>query len=351
MATEQPSRIAAALRTLQPDRFTTALLATVVLASLLPSRGRTAQVFDLLTNAAIALLFFLHGAKLSRAAIMRGALHWRLHLTVFASTFVMFPLLGLALRPLGDALLTPSLYLGVLFVCVLPSTVQSSIAFTSLAGGNVPAAVVSASVSNLLGIVLTPLLVGLLLASHGTGGASWHGVLDIVLLLLLPFAGGHLLRRWIGGWVDRHPVLVHGTDQGTILLVVYTAFGAAVVEGLWHQTPPTALLATLLVCAVLLAAALLATSWAARRLGFSRSDQITIVFCGSKKSMASGIPMAKLLFAGQAIGLGALVLPLMIFHQLQLMVCAVLARHYAAQGARLQATRAIEPPACRTRRD
>ncbi len=313
------------------DRFTLALLGTVVLASLAPCEGETARVFDRVTDAAIALLFFLHGAKLPRQAIVHGMAHWRLHLTVLASTFVLFPLLGLLLRPLDALLLTPELSLGLLFVCLLPSTVQSSIAFTSIAGGNVPAAVVSASVSNLLGIVLTPLLVGLLLENHG--GVSWRGVLDIVLLLLLPFALGHAARRRIGGFVDRHKPLLGITDQATILLVVYTAFSAAVVEGLWRDTPPSSLLATLAACALLLAVVMPTVTWAARRLGFSREDEIAIVFCGSKKSMASGIPMAKVLFAGQAGGLGALVLPLMIFHQLQLMVCAVVARRYATRGA------------------
>ncbi|HEY8327621.1 MAG TPA: bile acid:sodium symporter family protein [Rhodanobacter sp.] len=324
------------LRRVRPDNFTLALLATVLLASLLPCRGETARVFDGITDAAIALLFFLHGAKLPRTAIVQGLTHWRLHLTVFASTFALFPLLGLALQPVGHALLTPELYLGVLFVCTLPSTVQSSIAFTSIAGGNVSAAVVSASMSNLLGIVLTPLLVGLLLASHGSG-ASWQGVLDIMLQLLLPFALGHVARRWIGGFVDRHKPLLGYTDQGTILLVVYTAFSAAVVEGLWRDTPISALLSTLAMCALLLALVMPTLTWAARRLGFSREDEITIVFCGSKKSMASGIPMAKILFAGQLGGLGALVLPLMIFHQLQLMVCAVVARRYATRGGRAAA--------------
>ncbi|MGP1666262.1 MAG: bile acid:sodium symporter family protein [Rhodanobacter sp.] len=322
------------LQRICPDRFTLALLATVLLASLLPCRGELARLFDGITDAAIALLFFLHGAKLPRAAIVRGVTHWRLHLTVFASTFVLFPLLGLLLQPLGYALLTPELYLGLLFVCALPSTVQSSIAFTSIAGGNVPAAVVSASMSNLIGIALTPLLVGLLLASYG-GGASWHGVLDIMLLLLLPFTLGHLARAWIGNFIDQHKPLLSYTDQGTILLVVYTAFSAAVVEGLWRDTPVSALLSTLVMCGLLLALVMPTLVWTARRLGFSRQDEITIVFCGSKKSMASGIPMAKILFAGQLGGLGALVLPLMIFHQLQLMVCAVVARRYAASAARV----------------
>jgi sodium/bile acid cotransporter 7 len=318
-------------RRLLPDGFTLALLATVALASLLPCRGAAALWLDRFADGAIALLFFLHGAKLSRAAVLRGVTHWRLHLAVFASTFALFPLLGLLLKPLGHALLTPGLLLGVLYVCTLPSTVQSSIAFTSMAGGNVPAAVVSASLSSLLGIALTPLLAGLLLSMQGGTGMRLDGVRDIVLQLLLPFVAGQLLRPWIGAFVDRHRPLLGYTDRGTILLVVYAAFGSAVVEGLWRSIPPQALLMTLALDALLLALALFATSRAARALGFAREDRITLVFCGSKKSLAAGVPMAKILFAGLPGGLGALLLPLMVFHQLQLMVCTVLARRYAEQ--------------------
>ncbi|MDO1529344.1 bile acid:sodium symporter family protein [Fulvimonas sp. R45] len=310
-----------------PDRFTCALLLTVLLASVLPCRGAWATAFGRLTDAAIALLFFLHGAKLSRQAVLAGAMHWRLHLTVLASTFVLFPLLGWALRPLLAPLVTPGLYLGVLFLCALPSTVQSSIAFTSIARGNVSAAVCAASASSLLGIFVTPLLVGLLLEAHGGGGMSWHAVGEIVLQLLVPFVAGQVAQRWIGGWVQRHRPLVGVVDQGSILLVVYTAFSASVLQGLWKQTPLPVLGGLLLANAVLLALALLATRYGARMLGFGKEDEITIVFCGSKKSLASGIPMAKVLFAGHPLGM--IVLPIMLFHQMQLMVCAVLARRYA----------------------
>jgi len=318
------------MRRLPIDPFTQALLVTVALASLLPCRDAWAVAFDRITDAAIALLFFLHGAKLSRAAVLHGMTHWRLHACVFACTFVLFPLLGWVLRPLLGAMLTPSLLLGVLYVCTLPSTVQSSIAFTSMAGGNVPAAVVSASTSSLVGTVLTPLLVGLTVATHGSGhGFSWHAVEQILTLLLLPFAAGHLLRPWIGAWVDRHRPLLRYTDQGTILLVVYTAFSAAVVEGLWKATPPLALLATLGADALLLALVMLVAWFGSGALKFAREDRITIFFCGSKKSLATGVPMAKLLFVALPGGLGGIVLPLMIFHQLQLMVCAVIARRLA----------------------
>ena len=333
------------LRRFLPDRFTCALIATVVLATVLPCRGAAAGVFEVLTDMAIALLFFLHGAKLSREAVVAGATHWRLHLTVLASTFVLFPLLGWLLRPVLAPLVTPDLYLGVLFLCALPSTVQSSIAFTSIARGNVAAAICSASASSLLGIFLTPLLVGLMLESHGQGGMSWDAIGAIVLQLLVPFVAGQVAQRWIGGWVARHRGLVAYVDQGSILLVVYTAFSAAVLQGLWKQVPLPVLGGLLLVNAVLLAIALLATRYGARALGFDRADEITIVFCGSKKSLASGVPMAKVLFAGHP--LGTIVLPIMLFHQIQLMTCAVLARRYAA---RPMEARAGEPVAAAPRR-
>ena len=318
-----------------PDNFTLMLLAVVVAASLLPCSGRVAVGFNAVTNLAIGLLFFMHGAKLSRAAVVQGLTHWRLHLLVLACTFAMFPLLGLGLRPLLEPLITPDLYVGVLFLCALPATVQSAIAFTSIARGNVAAAVCSASASSLIGIFLTPVLVGLLLATHGSA-ASFDAARSIMFQLLLPFVAGQLSRRWLSGWVERHKSRLAPLDRGSILLVVYTAFSEAVIEGLWQQIPLRALVGLLVACAVLLALALLITTLAARRLGFNTEDEVTIVFCGSKKSLASGIPMARVLFAGHAVG--AIVLPLMLFHQLQLMVCALLAQRYRARAdARLAA--------------
>ncbi len=323
-----------------PDNFTLALLGTVAVASVLPASGVAAQALEGLTVAAVALLFFLHGAKLSRDAIVAGLSHWRLHLVVVGATFVLFPLLGWALRPVLQGLVTPGLYTGILYLCVLPATVQSAIAFTAMARGNMPAAICSASASTLLGIVITPVLVGLLLpeAQHTAGSAQPDALANIgriMLQLLVPFVAGHLLRPWIGGFVKRRAAVLKFVDQGSILLVVYTAFSAAVVEGLWQQLPLPALLGLLVVCAVLLALALVTTTWAARRMGFSKEDEITIVFCGSKKSLASGVPMAKVLFASHAVG--AIVLPLMMFHQMQLMVCAVLAQRYARRDGQVPA--------------
>jgi len=312
---------------LRPDNFTLALLGTVLLASFLPMHGPAAMVLDDVTDVAIAALFFLHGARLPRESIMAGLLHWRLHLTILACTFVLFPLFGLAFKPLDGWLLTPELYIGVLFLCALPSTVQSSIAFTSLARGNVPAAVVSASLSSILGVFLTPLLLALLAGTAGGMHNPGQAILSIMLQLLVPFVAGHLLRPWIARWVERQRALLRYTDQGTILLVVYSAFGEAVNEGLWSKTPLLSLLTVAVVAAVLLGIAMPTIAFLSRRLGFNREDRITILFCGSKKSLATGVPMAKILFAGGS--LGAIVLPIMIYHQIQLIVCAMIAQRYA----------------------
>ena len=315
------------------DPFIVGLITAVTLASILPCRGQGAVVFGVMTNAAIALLFFLHGAKLSRQAIIDGIGNWRLHLTVLASSFIMFPLIGLALRAGLHRWVSAPMLDGLLFLCLLPSTVQSSIAFTSIARGNVPAAVCSASASNVLGMFVTPLLVGIMLTSElGTTGSesgiSLGAVGGILVQLLAPFILGHLSRPLTEKWISRHKPVVNLVDRGSILLVVYTAFSAAIVEGLWHRLSIGDLVVVSLLDAAVLFFALATTTIGARRLGFNREDEIAIVFCGSKKSLASGVPMAGVLFPAATVG--PMIVPLMIFHQMQLMVCAVLARRYAA---------------------
>jgi sodium/bile acid cotransporter 7 len=312
---------------LLPDNFTLTLIGVVALASLLPASGQVAVGFGWLTNIAIALLFFLHGAKLSRESIIAGAGHWRLHLLVFSLTFVLFPLLGLALKPLLSPLIGNDLYMGMLYLCALPATVQSAIAFTSLARGNIPAAICSAAASSLFGIFLTPLLVTLLLNVHGEGSSTLDAILKISVQLLLPFIAGQIARRWIGNWVARNKSWLRFVDQGSILLVVYGAFSEAVIEGLWHQIPLLDLVGLVVACCVVLTLVLVASTVLGKAFGFNQEDRITILFCGSKKSLATGVPMAQVLFAGSTIGV--LILPLMLFHQIQLMVCAVLAQRFA----------------------
>jgi sodium/bile acid cotransporter 7 len=313
-------------RRLRIDPYIVAILTMVAIASLLPARGQVAVGFDWLTKIVIAILFFLHGAKLSREAVMTGLGHWRFHLVVLVSTFVLFPILGYAATFLPPAILPTTLSAGVLFLCCLPSTVQSSIAFTSVARGNVAAAVVSASASNLFGIVLTPLIAGLLMSHAHGGGFSVSAIWSVVVQLLLPFVAGQIARIWIAGWAARSKQLLGLFDRGTILLVVYSAFSEAVIRGLWRQVSIVDLTKLLIACLVILGLVLLATAWSARTLGFAKEDEIAIVFCGSKKSLASGVPMAGILFPGASVGL--MILPLMLFHQVQLMACAVIAQRY-----------------------
>ncbi|WP_145111246.1 bile acid:sodium symporter family protein [Cereibacter sediminicola] len=323
------------MRRYLPDNFTLLITAAVLIASLLPARGGFAEGFGLATDLAIALLFFLHGARLEAATVRAGFLHWRLQLVILGLTFLLFPALGLALGLVPETLLPHGLYLGLLYLCLLPSTVQSSIAFTAIAGGNVPAAVCAASLSNILGVVISPFLVGLLFTVGGGGGISGDAVVKILLQLLAPFLLGQLLQPWIGGWLRARKKLLMPVDRGSILMVVYLAFSHAMVEGVWNDFSLRDIGVVLALDVLLLALALGISLLVSRKLGFAREDEIAIVFCGSKKSLASGVPMANAIFPAATIG--AIVLPLMLFHQIQLMACAMLAQRYAARAAAREA--------------
>ena len=323
-----------------PDGFTLAIVATVAIASVLPCHGEGAVIFSWLTTLAIAVMFFMQGARLSRDAVISGLAQWRLHGVILASTFVLFPILGFGFRALFPHLISPPMLIGLLYICLLPSTVQSSIAFTSIGHGNVPAAICAATFSTLIGVIVTPILASLLLQTHGGGhGASGLGAIGgIFVELLLPFVLGQLLRPWIADWAARNRNILKYTDRGSIILVVYTAFSAAVMRGIWHELPLSGFAEIIISNGILLAVVLLITTYGSRALGFDRPEEIAIVFCGSKKSAASGVPMANVLFGASTVGL--IVLPLIIFHQMQLMVCAVLAKRYARQYEAAEATAA-----------
>ena len=307
--------------------FVPALVGVVVAASFFPCRGSGARAFDTLAVLAIASLFFLQGARLSRDAIATGIKNWRLHLGITSTTFVLFPVLGSAILTLFPAMLTPPLSIGLLFVCVLPSTVQSSIALTSIARGEVAGAICAATGSNLIGIVLSPILLALLLHTRG-GSMDLNGLWKILLELLAPFIVGHAMRPWIGQWADRNRAILAITDRGSILIVVYTAFSAAVVNGIWHQLPAIMLEKLVLFDALLLAAVLATIKLGSYLVAMPRKDEVAMIFCGSQKSVITGVPMAHLLFAGPVAGI--IMLPIMIYHLLQLLVGASLARRYAA---------------------
>lgn len=319
----------AARSKLRVDLFLVAIIVAAVVASFLPARGAWIDVLAWGTKVAIFVLFFLYGARMHPEEALRGLRHWRLHLTILAFTFVLFPLVGLGLGLLSPAIIPAAIYPGLLYVTLVPSTVQSSINFTSIARGNVAGAIVSASASNLLGVFLTPLLAIALMNTTGNASIGLDSVLDIVVQILVPFVIGQVSRPWTARFVEGHKKLKL-FDQGTIVLVVYAAFSAGIREGIWGMVGPGDIAILTAVCLVVLAGMLWLTWAVARRLGFDRADAIAIQFCGTKKSLATGLPMAMVLFAGQPIGL--IMLPLMVFHQAQLMACSALASRYGRQA-------------------
>ena len=312
-----------------PDKLILMMLGAVALASLLPVHGQPAVIFSGVTDVAIGLLFFLHGAKLSTKEVFAGLIHWRLHLLIFSFTFIAFPVLGILLKPVLVPMVGAELYTGILYLCALPATVQSAIALTSMAGGNIPAAVCSAATSSLIGIFLTPFIVMLLIGAQAQSMDPSEAIAGITVKLLLPFIAGQIARIWIGAWVSKNKAWLKNVDQSSILLVVYGAFSHAVTEGLWSRLPLIEISGLIFACLLLLALVLLITNGIAKVFGFPLEDRITIVFAASKKSLATGVPMAQVLFAGSA-SMGTLILPLMLFHQIQLMVCTVLAQRYSA---------------------
>lgn len=314
------------------DGFILIMLAAIVLALLAPEigTGKGPLHLGLITSIGVALVFFLHGAALSREKLVAGARNWKLHTFVQTFTYIVFPIVGVVLMlTLRDTLPT-ELLLGVFFLCVLPSTVSSSVAMTSMARGNVPGAIFNATISGLLGMAITPLLIGLVISASGASMPLGKALTGVALQLLLPFALGQLARPMIGSWLARHKAVTTKIDRGVIVLIVYSSFCDATAAGLWHQYSWQMLGAVMALAAVMLFVVLGATTFVARRFGFSVEDEITAVFCGSKKSLANGIPMAKILFAGHP-ALGLIVLPTMVYHQLQLIVCSVIASRYASR--------------------
>lgn len=301
------------------DWFLLGMIAAVLVATLLPNVARTGGWLhlDQVTNLGIFALFFLHGMGLSTESLQAGAAKWRLHLLVQGCTYLAFPLWCVALRALAGWAagphLSPELVAGFAYLAALPSTVSSSVAMTALARGNIAAAVLNASLSTLLGVFMTPLP---------------DSMLNIAQLLLLPFAAGQVLRRWWGAWFAKVKPYTSIFDRAVILLLVWSSFSDSVADGLWTRHGAELLLITLAGAALFLFPMLWFTRRVARAMGFVVEDEIVAVFCGSKKTLASGVPMAKLLFGGSA-SLGVIVLPIMFYHQLQLFVCSVLARRYA----------------------
>jgi sodium/bile acid cotransporter 7 len=336
------------------DWFMKGMVLVVGLAFLWPEPGARGGWLhpELLNKAGVAFVFFLNGLALSFESLKEGARRWQAHLMVQACTYGLFPLLGLAMVHAGRDLLGPELALGFFFLCALPSTVSSSVALTAAARGNVPVAVFNATLSSLIGVLLTP--AWLAIAMHRTGSSFPIGpvVADLALWLVLPLVLGQLARPWGARFAQRHKKGLNMVDRATILLLLYTSFCDSVLEGVWTRYRPTVILVALAGSAVLFAIALGAMSWASRATGLGRAERVAVIFCGSKKSLAAGVPMAALIF-GHDPALGLLLLPLMIYHPLQLAIGGALAQRWgqaadAGDSDALAAKPAFPPRTART---
>lgn len=318
------------LRRLLPDRFILLLMATLIAATLFPARGQVLVAIGWTSNAAIFLLFFLHGARLSPQAVLDGAKRWRLQAAVLGFGYALMPAVMLGVSHALQGQFAPGLLLGLIFLGVLPTTVQSSIAYASMARGNIAASVIASAVSNVLGVVLAPLLLAVL-ASTAFGEFSLSSIGRVAMLLLLPFALGQMLRRLVLPSIQRHAKIAGMMDKLTIVLAVYTAFAEAAAEGLWQRIGPGELAALMALVLVMLLIAFAAAWGLGAALGLNREDRVTLLFSGAQKSLATGAPMARILFP-PAIA-GAVILPLLIYHQLQLMLSAWIVPHIATDVA------------------
>ncbi|WPN57351.1 bile acid:sodium symporter family protein [Pseudomonas sp. P9_31] len=326
------------LKRVVTDWFLCGMLIATLLAYAFPTFGATGGGMraEWVINIGVFLVFFLHGVNLSSEQIRHGLKNWKLHVMVQTFTFAVFPLIWLLSDELLGSHIPSLLMLGFLYLCALPSTISSSVALTGSAGGNVPAAILNASLSSVLGIFLTPLLVSFVVGSGAGGIDLGSTLLDLCAMLLLPLVLGQLLRPLLGKFFARHKRYTNIADKLVILLLVYSAFCNSMVSGMWQKQGNSVILTALMGSAMLLAIILWMTTRTARALRFSPADEIAAVFCASKKSLAAGAPMAALIF-GANPGLGLILLPIMIYHPLQLIVCSVMAEGYANRHRELVA--------------
>lgn len=318
------------LRKLRENWFILGLLLAVGLAYLNPALGAENGPLHTETSTrwGVALIFLLQGLTLPVRSLLQGATNLRLHLLIQAVTFLLLPLLGIGFHALFGAYLPEQLSLGLLFLCVLPSTIKTAIVFSSLAGGDAAAAIFSATLSSIIGVFATPLWVAWLSQTQGNSIPTGDIFGEIIQLLLAPLAVGLLFRGFVSKWIDPYKSLTNHIASLVVLFIVYAAFCNSIQEGVWekHGFALNGLAAGLALLIFVLATAL--TWLLARLLRLSRPDSITAIFCAPQKTLASGAPLAKLIFAGQP-EVGLILLPLLFYHPLQLFLGGLLISYFA----------------------
>lgn len=307
------------------DPFVLSLIVILVICIVIPFPTRAISFLGELGTWAVVVLFFVYGSRLSTAEVWNGLKNLRLQGSITVATFVIFPLLGVLFYPAMGPLLGPVFATGLLYFTLLPSTVQSSVSFTSIAGGNVAGAVCAATISNIAGMVLSPLLVIVVMGANA--GVHASSIKDVLLKLLVPFIFGQCLQPFIGSWVRAQKWLTKTVDRGTIMVVVAASVSGATARGLWDGVTFGQALTLAAMCLVMLGIMLAITWWGGKAIRMNRADRIALLMCGSKKSMATGLPMAAIIFPAEVAA--QVTVPVIVFHILQLTVCAFIARRLA----------------------
>ncbi|PMM19374.1 bile acid:sodium symporter family protein [Vibrio breoganii] len=318
------------VRKLKKEWFLVGMVLAIALATITPDLGKTGGAIhlDKLTGIGVAIVFFLHGLGLAPSAIKAGLSNWRLHLFIQSATFIFYPLLWVIFGDLFLAYMPAALAFGFCYLFVLPSTVSSSVAMTSVGKGNVPGAIFNASLSSIIGVLITPFLIQLFMGFEGAQLNLMDSVISIAKLLLLPMLVGQLARPLLLAFAEKHKAVVNKVDKYVILLIVYNAFCDSVANGIWHTFSIAMLATTIAVCVAVLMVMIHFFQWGARKSAFGHEDEVAAVFCGTKKTLAAGVPMAAVIF-GSDPSLGMILLPIMLYHPIQIFYCAVMANRYA----------------------
>ncbi len=313
-----------------PDRFIWVLIGAIAVANIWPARGSNADIANLVTRAAVFLIFLLHGIRLPRDEVIAGLSNWRLQGAIALFVFIGMGLTGLLLGKLFALWLPPVVALGLLYCGVVPSTVQSATTYAHLARGNVAASVVAAATINLAAIIVTPVLFALLAGRAGGVVLSGDLAVRIATILLLPFIIGQFLQRWLRPWALAHPAIIKLMDQGAIAIAVYVAFSAAIVGGQLVVLSGAEFALVGLSVAAMLAVGF-GGAWAlGGMMKLPLPDRTTMMFAGAHKSIAVGAPLATLLFPVASAGM--IMLPLLIYHLAQLLLSAWIAPALAARN-------------------
>lgn len=303
------------------------LIGMIVVAYFYPSLGTEQSILHLpqIAEYGVSLIFFFYGLKLNPEKLKAGLSNWRLHLAIQLTTFVLFPLMVLGVGHVFAMDTSSLIWIGVFYLAALPSTVSSSVVMVAIADGNLPAAIFNASISSIIGIFITPIWMSGLLQQQDANFDVSHVMIRLCVEVLLPVVLGYFLHKKLGKWAERYNNTLRMFDQGVILLIVYTSFCESFASNMFssHSVAEIAQLGFWMLVFFLAVFGImnLISHW----FHFNRQDRITVLFCGSKKSLVQGAVMGKVLFPNPVV-LGVVLLPLMIYHALQLMVGSMIAQ-------------------------